>query len=188
MSRSRVKCCVSVGPPRESCPNWRSESWKPTTPARHFRHPKGRIEVHPTIWGDFEMPDGIGIYGGMAPMRPLPGFQDALGQEPRPGLTRHRRIGGQDIPWQVASQQSLPPLLLEVVLQQIDVSRCKHGTSERCLKKSTPVRGNPQNSRMNPKTSPNRSSRGCSSSWNQRSRATPFSSPYMPRFRSGFSS
>ncbi len=31
---------------------------------------RGGKVVHPTIWGDFEMPDGIGIYGGMAPMRP----------------------------------------------------------------------------------------------------------------------
>ena len=29
--------------------------------------------------GDFEMPDGIGIYGGMVPIRPEPGIQKALG-------------------------------------------------------------------------------------------------------------
>ena len=52
--------------------------------------------VHPTIWGDFEMPDGIGIYGGMAPMRPIPGLPEAPGREPRPGADTpwaHRRPG-----------------------------------------------------------------------------------------------
>ncbi len=52
--------------------------------------------VHPTIWGDFEMPDGIGIYGGMAPMRPFPRLDEAPSREPRPGAdTRwaHRRPG-----------------------------------------------------------------------------------------------
>ena len=42
------------------------------------------FSVHPTILGDFEMPDGIAIYRGMAPMRPLPTFREAPGQEPRP--------------------------------------------------------------------------------------------------------
>ena len=46
------------------------------------------------------------------------------------GLTRLGHIGDQDIPWQVASQQRLPPLLRAVVLQQIDVSLGKTGTSE----------------------------------------------------------
>ena len=39
-----------------------------------------------------------------AKQRPLP---RNLGN----GLTRHWRIGDRDIPWQVASQQSLPPFL-----------------------------------------------------------------------------
>ena len=55
--------------------------------------------------------------------RPL---AENLGQ----GLTRHWRIGDQDIPWQVASQQSLPPLLRAGALQQIAVSPCNHWTSE----------------------------------------------------------
>ena len=46
------------------------------------------------------------------------------------GLTRLGRLGDQEIPWQVASPQSRPPLLLTVVLQQIDVSPGKSGTSE----------------------------------------------------------
>ena len=46
------------------------------------------------------------------------------------GLTRRGRSGDQDIPWQVASPQSLPPLLLAVVLQLIDGSPDKSGTSE----------------------------------------------------------
>ena len=46
------------------------------------------------------------------------------------GLTRLGHIGDQDIPWQVASPQSLPPLLLAGALQQIDVSPGKSGTSE----------------------------------------------------------
>ena len=45
-------------------------------------------------------------------------------------LTCLELIGVQEIPWQVASPQSLPPLLLAVVLQQIDGSPGKSGTSE----------------------------------------------------------
>lgn len=45
------------------------------------------------------------------------------------GLTRSGRIGDQDILWQVASQQSLPPLLLAGALQKNDVSPCKHGAA-----------------------------------------------------------
>ncbi len=67
------------------------------------------ILVHPTLGGDFEMP-----------------LAETLGQR----LTRLERIGDQEIPWQVASPQCLPPLLLAVVLQQIDVSLGKSGTSE----------------------------------------------------------
>ena len=42
------------------------------------------------------MPDGIGIYGGMAPMRPIPGLPEAPGREPRPEADTpgaHRRLG-----------------------------------------------------------------------------------------------
>ena len=89
------------------------------------------FRVHPTLGGDFEMPDGIAIYDGMAPMRPLPTFRDAsLAETLGQGLTRPGLIGDQEIPWQVASPQSLPPLLLAASLQLIDGSPGKSGTSE----------------------------------------------------------
>ena len=64
----------------------------------------------------------------------------------RQGLTRHWRTGGQDIPWQVASQQSLPPLLLAGPFQQKAVSGCNYWTSEQFLRKSII----PPKLRMNP--------------------------------------
>ena len=56
----------------------------------------GGFPVHPTIWGDFEMPDWIGIYEGMAPMRPLTGLEEAPDRDPRPRADTpwaHRRPG-----------------------------------------------------------------------------------------------
>ena len=69
-------------------------------------------------------------------------------------LTCHWRIRDQEIPWPVASQQSLPPLPRARVLQQMVASPCKHLTSERCLRKSTPGTGHPKKSRMNQNVEP----------------------------------
>ena len=64
-------------------------------------------------------------------------MKEALAENPGQGLTRHWRIGSQDIPWPVASQQSLPPLLLTAPFQQNAESSCNCWTSESCLGKST---------------------------------------------------
>ena len=65
------------------------------------------------------------------------------------GLTRRWRIGSQDIPWQVASQQSLPPLLLTMAFDQEAVSLCNRWTSEPCLEKSHRFTAIPPNSALN---------------------------------------
>ena len=46
-----------------------------------------------------------------APMSNREAKQRPLSRTLGKGLTRHWRIGDRDIPWQVASQQSLPPFL-----------------------------------------------------------------------------
>ncbi len=64
--------------------------------------------------------------------------QNGLGGElPGEGLTRHWRIGDRDIPWQVASQQSLPPFLPTLVFHPNSTTEINHWTSESCLPKST---------------------------------------------------
>ena len=57
-------------------------------------------------------------------------------RSPRQGLTRHWRIGDRDIPWQVASQQSLPPFLPAQGFHPNSTLEINHWTSERCLPKS----------------------------------------------------
>ena len=50
--------------------------------------------------------------------------QRPLSRRPDKGQTRQWRIGDRDIPWQVASQQSLPPFLSAGELHQnMDTSR-----------------------------------------------------------------
>ena len=68
------------------------------------------------------------------------------------GRTRRWRIGSQDIPGPVASQQSLPPLLLTMAFDQEAVSRCNRWTSEPCLEKSHRFTAIPPNSALNRKT------------------------------------
>ena len=72
--------------PRTYVANFPRGSDRPKQSRNSSRYPAPQTTnpVHPTIWGDFEMPDGIGIYGGMAPMRPIPGLPEAPGREPRP--------------------------------------------------------------------------------------------------------
>ena len=86
--------------------------------------------VHPTIWGDSDCLTAYGFTEAWlrCPMC-LPG-QKPLAETLDQGLTRHGRIGDQDVPGQVASQQSLPLLLRAEVLQQIAISPCNHWTSE----------------------------------------------------------
>ena len=37
------------------------------------------------FWGDLELPDGIWVYGGMAPMFDVPTSKEALGRGSQPG-------------------------------------------------------------------------------------------------------
>ncbi len=62
--------------------------------------------------------------------------KETFAENPVQGLTRRWRTGSQEIPWPVASPQSLPPLLLTVPFQKIAVSPCICWTSESCLEKS----------------------------------------------------
>ena len=62
--------------------------------------------------------------------------QRPLSRRPDKGQTRHWRIGDRDIPWQVASQQSLPPFLSAGELHQNMTVISNHWTSELCLRKS----------------------------------------------------
>ena len=53
-----------------------------------------------------------------------------LPRPPDKDQTRHWRIGDRDIPWQVASQQSLPPFFSAFELPPKWGAKCNHWTSE----------------------------------------------------------
>ena len=102
------------------------------------------------------------LFGGIPDCLTAHGFREAWFRCPmarhrkRPwprtlgqGRTRRWRIGSQDIPGPVASQQSLPPLLLTMAFDQEAVSLCNRWTSEPCLEKSHRFTAIPPNSALN---------------------------------------
>ena len=116
---SNVRLLRQLGYARESAGT--VYLWPDTAARKRFIRRFGGISKCLTASGFTEAWLQCGLFRDS--QRPL---AENLGQ----GLTRRGRSGDQDIPGQVASQQSLPPLLLAVVWQLIDGSPDQSGTSE----------------------------------------------------------
>ncbi len=99
--------------------------------------------VQRTIWGDFGLPDGIWIYGGIAPMSNVPVPKEAPGRDTRPGADTPlapRRPGYSLVGCFPAEPASASPgrgiaADCDISLQPLDIGEMPW--------KSTPVIGNP---------------------------------------------